>query len=63
MLKVSGENVSVVEVEAVLSAHPLVLDAVVVGARDPIRDEVPVAFVVPAGSPAGSFDEGSFVDS
>ena len=42
MLKVSGENVSVVEVEAVLSSHPLVLDAVVVGAPDPIRDEVPV---------------------
>jgi crotonobetaine/carnitine-CoA ligase len=62
VLKVSGENVSVVEVEAVLSAHPLVLDAVVVGAPDPIRDEVPVAFVVPAGSPAGSIDEGSFVD-
>jgi crotonobetaine/carnitine-CoA ligase len=47
VLKVSGENVSVVEVESVLSAHPLVLDAVVVGAPDEIRDEVPVAFVVP----------------
>jgi carnitine-CoA ligase len=47
VLKVSGENVSVVEVESVLSAHPLVLDSVVVGAPDPIRDEVPVAFVVP----------------
>jgi crotonobetaine/carnitine-CoA ligase len=58
VLKVSGENVSVVEVEAVLSAHPLVLDAVVVGAPDPIRDEVPVAFVVPTGS----IEEGSFVD-
>ena len=50
VLKVSGENVSVVEVEAVLSSHPLVLDAVVVGAPDPIRDEVPVAFIIPAGS-------------
>lgn len=47
LLKVSGENVSVVEVEAVLGAHPDVLDVVVVGAPDPIRDEVPVAFVVP----------------
>lgn len=47
VLKVSGENVSVVEVEAVLGAHPDVLDVVVVGAPDPIRDEVPVAFVVP----------------
>lgn len=47
VLKVAGENVSTVEVEAVLTAHPLVLEASVVGAPDPIRDEVPVAFVVP----------------
>lgn len=48
VLKVAGENVSTVEVESVLSAHPDVLEASVVGAPDPIRDEVPVAFVVPA---------------
>ncbi len=48
VLKVAGENVSIVEVETVLSAHPGVLEAAVVGAPDPIRDEVPVAFVVPA---------------
>lgn len=47
VLKVAGENVSTVEVEAVVSAHPGVLEASVVGAPDPIRDEVPVAFVVP----------------
>ncbi|MDX2380132.1 MAG: AMP-binding protein [Acidimicrobiia bacterium] len=47
VLKVAGENVSTVEVEAVLTAHPLVLEASVVGAPDPVRDEVPVAFVVP----------------
>jgi crotonobetaine/carnitine-CoA ligase len=46
VLKVAGENVSVVEVEAVLAAHPDVLEAAVVGRPDPIRDEVPVAFVV-----------------
>ncbi len=46
VLKVAGENVSVVEVEAVLAAHPSVLEAAVVGAPDPVRDEVPVAFVV-----------------
>jgi carnitine-CoA ligase len=51
VLKVAGENVSVVEVESALTEHPAVLDAVVVGAPDPIRDEVPVAFVVPAASP------------
>lgn len=48
VLKVAGENVSVVEVETALTEHPDVLEAVVVGAPDEIRDEVPVAFVVPA---------------
>ena len=47
VLKVAGENVSVVAVEAVLAAHPAVLEAAVVGRPDPIRDEVPVGFVVP----------------
>ena len=46
VLKVSGENVSVVGVEAVLATHPGVLEAAVVGRPDPIRDEVPVGFVV-----------------
>jgi len=52
VLKVAGENVSAVEVEAVLSAHPDVLEASVVGAPDPIRDEVPVAFVVASDASA-----------
>jgi crotonobetaine/carnitine-CoA ligase len=50
VLKVAGENVSTVEVEAVLSAHPMVLEASVLGAPDDVRDEVPVAFVVPVDS-------------
>jgi crotonobetaine/carnitine-CoA ligase len=48
MLKVAGENVSVVELESMLVDHHDVLDAAVVGIPDPVRDEVPVAFVVPA---------------
>ena len=48
VLKVAGENVSTVEVASVLSAHPAVLEAAVVGAPDPVRDEVPAAFVVAA---------------
>jgi crotonobetaine/carnitine-CoA ligase len=48
VLKVSGENVSIVEVESVLSEHPGILEVAVVGKPDDIRDEVPVAFVVPA---------------
>jgi crotonobetaine/carnitine-CoA ligase len=47
VLKVAGENVSTVEVEAVVAAHPGVLEASVVGKSDQVRDEVPVAFVVP----------------
>jgi crotonobetaine/carnitine-CoA ligase len=46
VLKVAGENVSTVEVEQVLAAHPAVLEAAVIGRPDPIRDEVPVGFVV-----------------
>ena len=46
VLKVAGENVSTVEVEQVLGAHPAVLEAAVIGMPDPVRDEVPVAFVV-----------------
>ena len=58
VLKVSGENVSVVEVEAVLTGHPAVLEAAVVGRADEIRDEVPVAFVVadPSASPLSIAD-------
>ena len=48
VLKVSGENVSIVEVESTLAEHPAVLEAAVVGRPDEIRDEVPVAFVVAA---------------
>jgi crotonobetaine/carnitine-CoA ligase len=47
ILKVAGENVSVVEIEAVLAEHPGVFEAAVVGEPDPVRDEVPVAYVVP----------------
>jgi fatty-acyl-CoA synthase len=40
-----GENISSVEVERVLDAHPAVLESAVVGAPDPKWGEVPVAFV------------------
>jgi fatty-acyl-CoA synthase/long-chain acyl-CoA synthetase len=45
ILKVGGENVSPVEVEATLNEHPTVRHAEVVGIPDDRLDEVPVAFV------------------
>jgi acyl-CoA synthetase (AMP-forming)/AMP-acid ligase II len=45
MLKVGGENVAAVEVEALLCEHPAVKIAEVVGSPHPRLDEVPFAFV------------------
>lgn len=48
ILKVAGENLSVVEIEQHLAEHPDVLEAAVVGRPDAMRDEVPVGYVVAA---------------
>ena len=45
MLIIGGENVFPREIEEVLNAHPSVKDSGVVGKKDPMRGEVPVAFV------------------
>jgi fatty-acyl-CoA synthase len=47
-----GENISSVEVEAVLAAHPAVNEACVVGVPDERWGEVPVAFVSLTGAAA-----------
>lgn len=47
VIKVSGENVSLTEVEAALAQIPGVLEVAVVAVADPIRDQVPVAYAVP----------------
>jgi carnitine-CoA ligase len=47
VIKVSGENVSLTEVEATLAQAPGVLECAVLGRPDPVRDVVPVAYVVP----------------
>ena len=51
MIKRSGINVSPAEVEDLLMQHPGVAEVAVVGAPDPDRDEIIVAFVVRAGTP------------
>jgi acyl-CoA synthetase (AMP-forming)/AMP-acid ligase II len=45
MLKVGGENVAALEIEAFLGGHPAVKIAQVVGVPDARYDEVPAAFV------------------
>lgn len=40
-----GENISSIEVEHVLAAHPAVAEVAVVGAPDPVWGEIPVAII------------------
>ena len=46
LILVGGLNVYPREVELVLSGHPAVAEAAVVGVPDPIRGEAPKAFVI-----------------
>lgn len=46
VIKVAGENVSLTEVEAALAQAPGVFEAAVLAQADPVRDVVPVAYVV-----------------
>jgi carnitine-CoA ligase len=46
LIKRAGENISPLEVEEVLKAHPAVLDAVVLGVPDAVRDERVISFVI-----------------
>lgn len=45
MIKRSGENISCAEVEYVLTSHPSIMDAAVVGVPDPVRDQAVKAFI------------------
>lgn len=57
MLIVGGENVFPREIEEVLNRHPAIKDSGVVGAMDPVRGELPVAFVELKEDHAAAFDE------
>jgi len=57
MLKVGGENVAALEVEAFLAGHEAVKIAEVVGRPDERLDEVPVAFVELAPGASASEEE------
>ena len=46
VVKVSGENISLTEVESALAEAPGVLEVAVVAKPDPIRDVVPIAYYV-----------------
>ena len=47
IIKRAGENISAREVEKTLELHPDIAEAAVVGRSDRLREEVPVAFIVP----------------
>jgi crotonobetaine/carnitine-CoA ligase len=47
MIKRSGENISATEIENVLTAHPAINEAAVIGVPDEVRDEAVKAFVLP----------------
>jgi len=55
-----GENISSLEVERVLAAHPAVMEVAVVAAPDPKWGEVPVAFVIVA--PGASVSERALIE-
>jgi crotonobetaine/carnitine-CoA ligase len=46
LIKRAGENISTTEIENVLTAHPLIAEAAVIGIPDPLRDQAVKAFVL-----------------
>jgi crotonobetaine/carnitine-CoA ligase len=57
VLRRRGENLSPLEVEEVLEAHPAVLECAVVGVESELSEDEVKAFVVPADGASVDFDE------
>jgi carnitine-CoA ligase len=57
VLRRRGENLSPLEVEEVLEAHPAVLECAVVGVESELSEDEVKAFVVPAEGASVDFDE------
>ncbi len=59
VLNVAGHRLGTIELEDAIVSHPAVSEAAVVGAPDPIKGEVPVAFVVLKSGfePSGKLEE------
>ena len=56
LVRRAGENISAAEIEGVLTTSALVRQAAVVAARDPIREEEVVAFIVARDGANASHD-------
>jgi acetyl-CoA synthetase len=64
VINVAAHRIGTMEIEAALIGHPAVSEAAVVGVPDPVKGEVPLAFVIlRAGQQAGSDLEKELSDS
>jgi len=63
MIVSSGENIYPSQVESILSEHPSVVEACVVGVPNQLREQVPAAYIVPADDKLSAKDLSKFVNA